>query len=57
MTVYQGSGTVDGVRGDHIMLAPPFIITKKDADRIVKVVSAVVDKVLKDECKNSKKNN
>lgn len=31
MTVYQGQGTVDGVRGDHIMLAPSFFMrsTKK----------------------------
>lgn len=42
MTVYPGTGTVDGVHGDHIILAPPYIITKKDVDDIVKVVSSVV---------------
>lgn len=42
MTVYPGTGTVDGVHGDHIILAPPYVITKKDVDHIVKVVSSVV---------------
>ena len=45
MTIYPGTGTVDGVKGDHIIIAPPFIIKKKDVDYIVKVVSAVVHDV------------
>nr|ATI20222.1 putative aminotransferase [Juglanconis oblonga] len=47
MTVYPGTGTVDGVHGDHIILAPPYIITKKDVDHIIKVVSSVVHLVFK----------
>lgn len=42
MTVYSGTGTVDGVRGDHIIIAPSYLVTQKDVDYIVKVVSAVV---------------
>lgn len=42
MTVYPGTGTVDGVRGDHIILAPSYLVTEKDVDHIVKVVSNVV---------------
>lgn len=42
MTVYPGTGTVDGVRGDHIIIAPSYIVTEKDVDHIVKVISAVV---------------
>lgn len=45
MTVYPGTGTVDGVRGDHIILAPSYLITEKDVDHIVNVVSAVVHNV------------
>lgn len=46
MTVYPGTGTEDGHRGDHIILAPSYIITKKDVDHIVKTVLAVVREIL-----------
>jgi adenosylmethionine-8-amino-7-oxononanoate aminotransferase len=46
MTVYPGTGTVDGRRGDHIILAPSYIITKEDVDHIVDTVLAVVKKIL-----------
>lgn len=42
MTVYPGSGTVDGVNGDHIILAPPYTVTREDIDYIVSVISRVV---------------
>ena len=45
MAVYPGAGTVDGVNGDHILIAPPFIITEQDVDHIVEVVSAVTERV------------
>lgn len=47
MTVYPGYGTVDGVHGNHIILAPAFNIKDKDSDRIVEVVSAVTHKLFK----------
>lgn len=43
MTIYHGTGTVDGIRGDHIMLSPPYTITEKHVVRMVKVVSKVVN--------------
>ena len=45
MTFYPCVGTVDGVNGDHIIIAPPFIVTKQDVDHIVEVVSAVTEKI------------
>ena len=48
MTFYPGTGTVDGVNGDHIIIAPPFIVKEQDIDHIVKVVSAVIDRVFKE---------
>ncbi|TVY51741.1 putative aminotransferase [Lachnellula cervina] len=45
MTVYAGTGTADGVHGDHIMLAPPYILKKKDVNHMVKVISAVIHEV------------
>jgi len=31
---YPMGGTVDGVRGDHILLAPPFILEDSHVDEI-----------------------
>ena len=36
--VYPGTGTADGILGDHILLTPPFIITKEHADEITSVL-------------------
>ena len=38
LIVYPGSGTVDGHRGDHILIAPPFIITKDQIDEMVAIL-------------------
>ena len=43
MTLYPGSGTVDGVNGDHIIIAPPFMTTEEDADHIVEVILTVIE--------------
>lgn len=45
MTVYAGTVTVDGVCGDHIILAPAYMVTKDDVDHIVRVITGVVLKV------------
>lgn len=47
MCVYPGGGTVDGKSGDHIILAPSYIITKEDVDHITKVISDVIHEVFK----------
>lgn len=44
MTIYQATGTVDGVYGDHIMISPSFLVTYKDIDHIVDVLSIVIRK-------------
>lgn len=44
MTIYQSTGTVDGERGDHIMISPSFLVTYKDIDHIVDVLSMVIKK-------------
>jgi adenosylmethionine-8-amino-7-oxononanoate aminotransferase len=36
-------GTVDGRRGDHVLLAPPFIVTAADIDRIVARLAESID--------------
>ena len=32
---YPGQGTIDGKKGDHILIAPPFIITETEMDLLV----------------------
>ena len=47
---YPGGGTADGVLGDHILLAPPFIIEKPEIDELVDRLSAAIDAAIKDAC-------
>lgn len=35
LMVYPMGGTIDGKQGDHVLLAPPFICTPNDIERIV----------------------
>ncbi len=35
LLVYPMGGTIDGQRGDHVLLAPPFIATESELDQIV----------------------
>lgn len=44
---YPSGGTADGRRGDHVMLAPPYIATSDDIDMIVDRLGAAVDSALK----------
>ena len=48
LLTYPSGGTIDGVRGDHVLLAPPFICTETDieliCERFVKAVKAVLPK-------------
>ncbi|RDK08690.1 aspartate aminotransferase family protein [Cupriavidus lacunae] len=46
LLVYPMGGTVDGVRGDHVLFAPPFICTPQDIDRIVERFAGAVQAVL-----------
>lgn len=43
---YPGSGTIDGKRGDHVLLAPPFICTVAQIDELVSKLSKTVQAVL-----------
>jgi adenosylmethionine-8-amino-7-oxononanoate aminotransferase len=45
---YPGGGTVDGKSGDHVLLAPPFIVSSKELDELVEKLGAAVDQSLKD---------
>lgn len=42
LMIYPSGGTIDGVRGDHALLAPPFICNAADIDAIVERFAAAV---------------
>jgi adenosylmethionine-8-amino-7-oxononanoate aminotransferase len=44
---YPGGGTIDGVRGDHVLLAPPYITSAQEIDLIVDKLGTAVDNVLR----------
>ena len=46
LMVYPMGGTVDGVRGDHVLLAPPFIITASEVDMVVDRLGDAIDAAL-----------
>ncbi len=41
IAVYPSSGTVDGVAGDHVIVAPPYNVTAAQVDEIVERVAAM----------------
>jgi len=45
---YPGSGTADGVLGDHIQLAPPFIISSAELEDLVQRLENSLTAVFKD---------
>ncbi len=46
LMVYPMGGTIDGVHGDHVLLAPPFIASDDDLDRIVDRLARAVEAAL-----------
>ena len=43
---YPAGGTADGVRGDHVLLAPPFIVSESQIGEIVGRVGEAIDAAL-----------
>jgi adenosylmethionine-8-amino-7-oxononanoate aminotransferase len=46
---YPGNGGADGVRGDHILLAPPFIITEDQIDTVVAILDESIGEVVREQ--------
>lgn len=46
LMVYPMGGTIDGRNGDHILIAPPFIVTSAQVDEIVDRLALAVKQVL-----------
>jgi adenosylmethionine-8-amino-7-oxononanoate aminotransferase len=44
---YPMGGTLDGVQGDHVLLAPPFILEEVQLDELVSKLGSALEAVLK----------
>jgi adenosylmethionine-8-amino-7-oxononanoate aminotransferase len=40
---YPMGGTIDGARGDHVLLAPPFIVSETQLDELVEKLGRSID--------------
>jgi adenosylmethionine-8-amino-7-oxononanoate aminotransferase len=47
LATYPMGGTIDGKRGDHVILAPPYIATAADIDIITERLGDAVDAALR----------
>ena len=45
---YPGGGTADGVKGDHVLLAPPFIVSEGQIAEIVERLAGAIEDALAD---------
>jgi adenosylmethionine-8-amino-7-oxononanoate aminotransferase len=48
LITYPGNGGADGIRGDHILIAPPFIITEDQIDFMVSTLDAAIGEITKE---------
>ncbi|HML13735.1 MAG TPA: aspartate aminotransferase family protein [Xanthobacteraceae bacterium] len=48
LACYPGGGTVDGLKGDHVLLAPPYICTPREIEMIVERLGEAVDAAVKE---------
>ncbi len=46
LLIYPGGGTVDGRRGDHILLAPPYNVTDDELEMIVDLLTDTMDAII-----------
>jgi adenosylmethionine-8-amino-7-oxononanoate aminotransferase len=46
LLVYPMGGTVDGQHGDHVLIAPPFIVSESEVQAIVDRLANSIDEAL-----------
>jgi adenosylmethionine-8-amino-7-oxononanoate aminotransferase len=46
LMIYPGSGTIDGTSGDHILLAPPYVVSEEEIEEIVDRIGHTLEQVL-----------
>ena len=47
LILYPGSGSADGVNGDHVLIGPPLTITQDEIDLLVSLLTEAIDAVEK----------
>lgn len=47
LACYPAQGTIDGKAGDHVLLAPPFIITNDEIDMLVERLAMAISATIK----------
>jgi adenosylmethionine-8-amino-7-oxononanoate aminotransferase len=48
LITYPGGGGADGIRGDHLLLAPPFIITEEEIDKMVSILDETFAEIFRE---------
>ncbi len=48
LIVYPGGGGADGVHGDHVLLAPPFVINEDQIRDLVEILKASISQVMQE---------
>jgi len=46
LLVYPTQGCVDGLRGDHVLLAPPFVVSAQESEQVATALYSALQKVL-----------
>jgi len=46
LLVYPMGGTIDGLHGDHVLIAPPFIISQAEVRTLVDQLAISIDEAL-----------
>ena len=48
LITYPGGGGADGIKGDHLLLAPPFIITEEQIEKMVSILDETIVEISKE---------
>lgn len=43
LNLYPGTGSIDGTRGDHLLIAPPLTVTRAEADELLELLGLALD--------------
>ncbi len=43
---YPSAGTVDGYRGDHVLIAPPYNIARSETDQLIDLLVLTLGNIL-----------
>jgi adenosylmethionine-8-amino-7-oxononanoate aminotransferase len=48
LITYPGGGGADGIKGDHLLLAPPFIITEEQIEKMVSILDESIVEIFRE---------